>query len=308
MEKKINILVLSLIFAFALWLYISLNLSYSLDLSIPVEVQSSTSQALSEEIPNSIDVTVKGKGWDLLNILISKNLIYTLDVSKLKKDSKIITEEFVNDRLNLRSNVAVLKISPDTIKINFDKVSEKTVPVRNNIVLNLREGYSIVGNPLLTPDSVRVQGALFILNKIRNIPTDTRIFNNVNSNVSGVISIKDTLASLIKIEPEQVEYMYNIQLSAEKSFDEIDVKIANLPVDMEVLLIPPKVGISLRGGVDQLSTINSSDIDIKIEFSKIENDTLGYIIPEVKVPIETNLLKIEPQKLQYIVKRKLNIN
>src|SRR5829696_5319590 len=125
MKKNFKILLFSCTFALALWLYINLNLSYSLDLSIPVEVQSAKNQALSEEIPSSIDVTVKGKGWDLLNILISKNLKYFLDISKLKKDSRIITEQFVNERLNLQPNVSVLKIIPDTININFDKVSEK---------------------------------------------------------------------------------------------------------------------------------------------------------------------------------------
>jgi len=305
MKKNLKILLFSFIFALALWLYINLNLSYSLDLSIPVEVQSTKSQALSEEIPASIDVTVNGKGWDLLNILISKDLKYSLDISKLKKDSRIITEQLVNERLNLQPNVSVLKITPDTIVINFDKVSEKLVPIKNNIVVNLKDGYSIVGNPFFTPDSVRIQGSSALINKIKFIPTETRIFNNVNSNLSGIINIKDTLANITKIEPRQINYNYNVQLSAEKGFDDVEVEVSNVPEDKEVLLIPPKVNLSLRGGVDQLSQISLSDIIVKVEFNKIERDTLGFIVPEVNIPKETSLLKIEPQKLQYIIKKKL---
>lgn len=305
MKKNIKILFLSCIFALALWLYINLNLNYSLDLSIPVEVQSAKSQALSEEIPASIEVTVKGKGWDLLNILISKNLKYSLDISRLKKDSRIITEQFVNERLNLQSNVSVLKITPDTININFDKVSDKFVPIKNNIKVNLKDGYSIVGNPILTPDSVRIQGSSALINKIKFIPTGTRVFNNVNSNLSGVINIKDTLTNITRIEPKQINFTYNVQLSAEKNFDDVEVEVSNVPEDKEVLLIPPKVNLSLRGGVDHLSQINLSEINVKVEFNKIESDTLGYIIPDVNIPKETSLLKIEPQKLQYIIKKKL---
>ncbi|HMS65783.1 MAG TPA: YbbR-like domain-containing protein [Ignavibacteria bacterium] len=280
-------------------------MSYSLDLVIPVEIQSSKSQALSEEIPNSIDVTVKGNGWDLLNIMISKDVKYSLDVSKLKKDSRIITEQFVNERLNLSSNVTVLKINPDTINISFDKLSEKYIPIKNNITVNLNEGYSIIGEPVLTPDSVMISGSSYLINKIKFVPTEVKIFNNVNSELSGTVNIKDTLSNIVKIYPTKVNFSYKVQLSAEKNFDGIEVVIINVPDDKEVLLVPPKISLSLRGGVDQLSQINSSDIDVNVQYKDIETDTLGFIIPEIFIPEETNILKIEPQKLQYIIKKKL---
>lgn len=304
MNKNFRIFLLSFFFATALWLYISLNLSYSLDVSIPFEIQTTKSQALTEEVPNTIDVKVKGKGWDLLNILISKDLKYSLDISKLKKDSKIITEQFVNERLNLQQNVSILEINPDTISINFDKVFEKLVPLKNNIVLNLKEGYSIVGNPVLIPDSVKIQGASYLLNKIKFIPTEVKVINNVNSDIQGVVNIKDTLSSLIKVDLKQVNFRYRIQLSAEKNIDDILINVLNVPQDKEVLLIPPKLNISLRGGVEQLSQITPADVIVNIEFGKIENDTLGFVIPELIIPDETSLLKTEPQKLQYIIKNK----
>lgn len=304
MNKNLRIFLLSLVFASALWLYISLNLSYSLDVSIPIEILTTKSQALTEEIPNSIDVKVKGKGWDLLNILISKDLKYSLDISKLKKDSKIITEQFVNERLNLQQSVSILEINPDTISINFDKVFEKLVPLKNNIVLNLKEGYSIVGNPVLIPDSVKLQGASYLLNKIKFIPTEAKVINNVNSDIQGVVNIKDTLSNLIKVDLKQVNFRYKIQLSAEKNLEDLLINVLNVPLDKEVLLIPPKLNVSLRGGVEQLSQISPSDVIVNVEFGKLENDTLGFVIPDLIIPDETSLLKIEPQKLQYIIKSK----
>lgn len=304
MNKNLRIFLLSLVFASALWLYISLNLSYSLDVSIPIEILTTKSQALTEEIPNTIDVKVKGKGWDLLNILISKDLKYSLDISKLKKDSKIITEQFVNERLNLQQSVSILEINPDTISINFDKVFEKLVPLKNNIVLNLKEGYSIVGNPVLIPDSVKLQGASYLLNKIKFIPTEAKVINNVNSDIQGVVNIKDTLSNLIKVDLKQVNFRYKIQLSAEKNLEDLLINVLNVPLDKEVLLIPPKLNVSLRGGVEQLSQISPSDVIVNVEFGKLENDTLGFVIPDLIIPDETSLLKIEPQKLQYIIKSK----
>ncbi|MFZ1322304.1 MAG: CdaR family protein [Ignavibacteria bacterium] len=304
MNKNFGIVIVSFLFALVLWLYLNLNQSFSLDLSIPVIINSSKTQALAEEIPNNIDVKIRGKGWDLLNILISQDLVYDLDISKMKKDSKIITEQFVNERLKLQTDITVIDINPDTIDINFDKVSEKKVPVRNNIIVNLRDGYSIIGDAKLNPDSVSIKGALYLLNKIKYIPTVTKVFNNVNSDISGTITLKDTLQNLLKIEKSSVDFYIKVQLSAEKNYEDIEVKILNVPEDKEVLLIPPKITISIRGGVEELTSISAGELIPNIEYKSIEEDTLGFVIPELVLPENTNLMKIEPQKLQYIIKKK----
>jgi len=304
MKKNIGIIIIAFLFALILWMYINLNQSFSIDLSIPVNITSSKSQALAEEIPNSIDVKLRGKGWSLMNILISEDLAYDIDITKIKRDTRIITEQYVNERLKLQSDISVLEINPDTIQISFDKVSEKRVPVRNNIIVNLKEGYSIVGKPELNPDSVSIQGASYVLNKIKYIPTQTKVFNNVNSDLSGVISLKDTLHNLLKIENSAIEYFFKVQLSAEKNFEDVEVVILNLPEDKEVLLIPPKINVSLRGGVEELARTTAGEILINVEYQNIEEDTLGFVIPEIKLPDNTSLLKTEPQKLQYIIKKK----
>ncbi|MBK6506771.1 MAG: hypothetical protein IPG02_14155 [Ignavibacteria bacterium] len=305
MKKQLPILIASLIFAVALWSYVSLSQSYSLDLSIPLEVKTGKSQAITEDIPSSIDLTVKGKGWDLLSVLVSEDLKYSLDLSKLKRDSRISTEQFVSERLNLKPELTLVSINPDTINIEFDKILEKTVPIRNNIKINLKEGYGIVGKPELTPDSVTISGSANIVSKIKFIPTETRIFENVNSAVTGTIALKDTLSNILKSDVKFVDFKYSIQLSAEKTVEDVIVAIDGVPEDKEVLLIPPKVSVSIRGGVELLAGISPLEITASVNFETIESDTLGFVVPEVAIPDETNLLKSEPQKLQYIIKKKL---
>ena len=305
MKKQLPILITAFVFAVALWLYVSLSLSYSLDLSIPLEIKTGKSQAITEDIPSNIDLTVKGKGWDLLSVLISKDLKYSLDLSKMKRDSRISTEQFISERLNLKPELALVSISPDTINIEFDKILEKTVPVRNNIKVNLKDGYGIVGKPKLIPDSVTISGSANIVSKIKFIPTEFRLFENVNSSISGTIALKDTLSNMLKSDVKFVDFEYSIQLSAEKNVDEVTVEILGVPDDKEVLLIPPKVSVSVRGGVDQLARITTSEISASVDFETIESDTLGFVVPEIEIPDETNLLKTEPQKLQYIIKKKL---
>lgn len=305
MNRNLKIYLVSFVFALALWIYISLNMTYTVDISIPVDIKTSSAQALTDELPNTIDVTVKGKGWELISIFISKSTKYSLDISKYKKDAKILTGNFVNERINLHPNVSVVKITPDTINISFDKISEKIIPVRNMITVNPKDGYGIAGKPLLEPDSVRVRGSYYILNKVKSVSTEELVFNDVNSDVSGKVRILDTLPNIISIDPKILDFSYSIQLTAEKNLEDITVEVSGVPVDKEVLLIPPKVNLSVRGGIEYVSGLSSSDIKVKVEFNKIEIDTLGFLKPEVIIPEGLTLLSLNPEKLQYIIKKKL---
>jgi YbbR domain-containing protein len=302
--KNPKILFLSIFFAIILWIYLNLSYTYSIEVEVPLELTYSKSEAVADQLPSNLDVTVNGKGWDLLNILVFKKLHYKLDLSKYKQESKIITNQSIQDRLNLPSNITLTKIEPEEIDINLDKYSEKYVRLRSNLIVKTKENYKLVGTIKLSPDSVKIIGANSVINKIKFVPTEVKIIDDINSNMSGLINIKDTLGNLIKIEPKSVRYSFNVELAADKNFEGLEIAINNVPDNKEVLLIPPKAEISLKGGVEQLSKINPSDIKLFIDFKKLEDDTLGYFVPEVQLPVEANLLNINPPKFQYIIKMK----
>lgn len=287
-----------------LWLYLSLNLNYTINLSVPLEINLTKSQALASTVPSSIDVTIKGKGWDLVALLVSENLTYYLDLTGIKKDVRVNTFQAISERLNVPHDLIILNTYPDTISISFDKVSERRVQVKNNVNVILKDGYKIVGKPVITPEYVNITGAKSILSKIKFIPTESITFENINSDISKIVNLSDTLNNIIRIEPTKVRIEYKIELSADKNFEDITVTINNVPSDKDVLLIPPKLTLYLRGGVEQLSRINPSEIKVSIDYHVIENDTLGFVTPIIELPVNADLINFEPQKFQYIIKKK----
>lgn len=304
MFKNPRILFLSVFFAIILWIYLNLSYTYSIEVQVPLEVNYSKSEAVADQLPSNLDVTVNGKGWDLLNIILFKKLQYKLDLSKFKSESKIVTNQSITERINLPSNITITKIEPEELDINIDRYSEKFVRLKSNLVVKTKDNYKLVGLIKLSPDSVKIIGANSVLNKIKYVPTEIKVIEDVNSNMSGLINIKDTLGNLIRIEPHSVKYSFNVELSADKNFEDIEIAVNNIPDNKEVLLIPPKAEISLKGGVEQLSKINPSEIKLYIDFKKLEDDTLGYFVPEIQLPVEANVVNITPQKFQYIIKMK----
>ena len=304
MKKNFLIYLSILFFALLLWLYLSLNLNYTINLSVPLEINLTKSQALASTVPSSIDVTIKGKGWDLVALLVSENLTYYLDLTGIKRDVRINTFQAISERLNVPHDLIILNTYPDTISISFDKVSERKVQVKNNVNVILKDGYKIVGKPIITPEYVNITGAKSILSKIKFIPTESVTFENINSDISKIVNLSDTLNNIIRIVPKKVKIEYKVELSADKKIEDITVTINNVPSDKDVLLIPPKLTLYLRGGVEQLSQINPSEIKVSIDYNVIENDTLGFVTPIIELPVNADLINFEPQKFQYIIKKK----
>ncbi len=291
-------------FAVFLWLSVSLNFLYNINFTIPLNIKLRENQALAEELPNDIEIVLRGRGWDLLGIWFSKDINYFLDLSSTRKNIKLSILQTVGEKINLPTDVSIVGAYPDTLSIDFDNISTKYIKIRNNISVNLKEGYEIVGTPKITPDSVKLTGAYSVLSKIKYISTERKTFKNINSDLSVDIPLSDSLGNLIKIEPKVVKVFYKIELAAEKKFDDLSVTINHVPADKEVLLIPPNLTISLRGGVDLLTKVTPGDFKITIDYDLIEKDTLGSVTPEIEVPDYLTVINYSPQKFQYIIKRK----
>ena len=304
MRKQIFLIIYSVVFAVFLWLSVSLNFLYNINLKIPLDVKLRDNQALADELPGEIEVVLRGRGWDLLGMWFSKDLNYLLDLSSVKRNLKLSIQTTVGEKINLPSDVSVVAAYPDTLNIDFDNISTKYARVKNIVTVNLKEGYEIVGSPKITPDSVKITGASSVLSKIKFISTEKKEFKSINSNLTVDINLSDSMSNLVKIEPRTVKIFYKIELAAEKKFEDLNVTIYNVPQNKEVLLIPPNLTLSLRGGVDLLTKISPSELKISIDFDMIEKDTLGSVTPNIEIPENLTLINFTPQKFQYIIKRK----
>lgn len=304
MKRNIIIIIVSFIFALALWLYISLSDNYIVNLSVPINLKLSQRQALASELPSAIDITLKGKGWDLLTVILGHKPVYNLDLSNFKRNVKISPISDLKSIIGIPEHITILNVYPDTLDIIFDNIIEKYLKVKNNINVIPKEGYIIVGNPKIEPDSVKVYGANSILMKLKNIPTEFLTIENVSQKFSKVVNLKDTLSNLIQIEPKTVTISYNIELLAEKKLEGIDVSVKDLPADKEVVLIPPKIDLIFRGGVNQLTKLKEEDVSVTIDFKLLEKDSTGFVTPDIRIPVDYYLIKYEPDQFQYIIKSK----
>ena len=287
-----------------IWLYLSLSSTFNYTIEIPLSLKLSDEQAIGSNVTDTVKISMNGSGWDLLGVVMKRDIQYYVDVSNVRRDSRIVMMQQVNERTGIPVSVRIFSVDPDTIYISFGEVATKYVPIINNVIVEPRAGYDIIGRPILSPDSIKITGPASEIRKVNSVKTEVKTIRDVNGNITITAKLQSDLGASVKLDQTEISISYVLELSAEKTFDEISIVVENVPPDKEVLLIPPNLSVSFRGGVEELSEINITDIYAFINFDEIYLDTLGYVVPQIDVPQNIQILDFVPDKFQYIIKNK----
>jgi len=305
MSLKYHIIFASLFLSLLLWTSLSLNLTYDIDYEVPINFNIQKPYAVSNVVPRFLSVKLKGYGWSHLRLYTSVKLEFNYDIDpKMGSRQIILTKDYLNERFDLSANLRVISIYPETLVVNLGTYTEKYVKLEPSAFVECREGYQVVGKPVLQPDSIKIGGANNLLQTIYSLPTAAAYFRNVNSNVSQTVKITDSLANIIWKSVDEVTMRINVELSASKQMNEIEIKVSNLPPDKEVLLIPQSLNIQVRGGVNQLSALDNSAVEASVDFPQLLSDTTGAVVPKFRLPEGIKVISIKPEKVQYIIKKK----
>ncbi|HEY3251505.1 MAG TPA: hypothetical protein VGK25_10350 [Ignavibacteria bacterium] len=302
---KYHIVITSLILSTILWVSLNLNQTYEIEKNIPVKINVNKPYAVSGNIPLNIEVKFRGVGWSLIRLFTSFNLEFNYDINaKRNEQTTIITKDYISNNFAIAENLMITKVFPETLFIKVDRYEEKYVKLQPRVYVECKEGYQVVGKPVIEPDSIKIGGSDELLSLLRFIPTWEERFSGVNSNIVKVIKISDTLSNIIWRSQNEVKFTANIELSAEKEISGIQISVKNVPEDKEVLLIPQSINIRVRGGVNQIASIDNTKIKANLGFGSILVDTTGSVSPEIILPEGCILSRVQPEKIQYIIKKK----
>ncbi|MGA7160628.1 MAG: CdaR family protein [Bacteroidota bacterium] len=303
-NKNLHVIIFSTLFAVALWLSINMGYEYQMVVSIPLTLENiKSNRSLAKPVPPAVSVKVNASGWQLVGLYFVPSVQYVLDVSDISNRFNFVTNKETIERLKLPEGIHVAEIKPDTIVVVLDDKIKKTVPVEPVVTMNFREGYGVVGEITSIPDSVTLTGAKSLLDKFDRWKTDPLAFSNLKSDVKTRAGLSDTMAFGVTPFPAAVSIQIAVQPIAEKSFKGIPVEVNQVPGNRAVILIPPKIDIIVRGGIEEVAAVEQKDFSSYIDYKSILLDTTGSIQPVVTTPKNIKIVRQVPEQLQYVVRK-----
>jgi YbbR domain-containing protein len=303
-EKKLPIFFFSLVFAILVWVSVNLGNEFQAKVVIPVSVENiPPTKSISSLLPESISLKIQGTGWQLLNTILSPNLRYTLDFNKLLRRDTLFTYNNVGEHVQLPHDIHIFEISPETISVTLDSKVTKSIPVIPDVIIAYRNGFDIVGKINVSPESVTVVGARSLLASLHGWKTKLIQLKDVNAPVKVTADLMDTLSLEIEKPQFKSSIFFDVQPIAEKTVDDIPVLVNQVPHNRTIVIIPPKISIIIRSGVNTVASLTEKDFQASIDYTSILLDTSGMIQPLITGPSNVRIVQMNPEKIQYVVRK-----
>lgn len=290
-----------MIFSIILWISISLSNDYYATVNVPVKlINLPRGYSTASMIPETISVKLKGKGWKLLGVNLTAKSEYNISVEDSGKVS-VNLFNYLAENQWLTTDIDVIDISPDSLTFLIEKDYMKKVEIISNLNLNFKPGYGLATPLIVFPDSTTIYGPGSVVKNLSTVFTIRKKFVDLDNQTVDYVSLENLPGVIYK--DREVKVTMNVQKIVDKVFDNVLVRIIDLPVDRDVVLLPNRISVSVKAGIDILGKMEKDDIKAYINYKDVVLDTLGSVNPKIELPLNTGLEYIKPERLRYIIKK-----
>ena len=262
-------------------------------------------KAVSSSIPPTITLKLHGKGWQMATALWTSDLTLAFPVQLFTGGKKAITFSDVAEKLSARMGLQLVRMSPDSIYVQLDQQAQKTVPIILDCQMGYKEGYGQVGTTVIVPDSVTILGSREVLRSIDSWSTVHGNFDNLRAPLEADLPLASSGSHLVQLSSPSIHLSADIEPFAEKTVSGLLVGVGEVEPSRELILIPPKIDVVIRGGIRQLSSISMDDFHVSVDYRNVVADSSGYVDPDIVAPPGVQVVARKPEHLQYVVRRRL---
>ena len=304
-EKRLNVFVLFLFLSFLISLLVKLSNNYTQTLNFefsPTGLKSN--EVIISEVPKSINVTISGRGFELLKYYIEKPVI-EVDFSQLRKNNTqyVWSESEQLDKIinHFDSKIVVKSINPDTVFFPFDSQFIKKVPVMVIVNPTFAVGFDLIDDFRSSPDSITVTGPESMLKIINSVSTKKIELNEINSAVDFPVELNISPSlSQLNFSHQSVSVVANVGKFTEGMVN-VPVTIVNVPEDLIINFFPKEISVVFYSSLEAYANINEADFIVECDFNLLTADN-NYLNPVlVKQPLDVKTAQLKITQLEFII-------
>ncbi len=304
--KRFPIIIATTLFAILLWVSVNMSYEYQIVVPVPLVIENVPSgKAIATPFPKTVQLKLRSNGWKSAAVMLGPEPRCVIDVGSLTQNNRPLGLNDIVDRIDIPQGLQTVDMKPDSVRFDLDRYVEKRVPVLLKVATAFRSGYGQVGEISLIPDRITIGGAASLLATIESWPTMQTNFTDVKSPIDADVLLADSASQYLRFFPQKVRVRIDVQQFAEKTIVGLTVETNAVPQDKEVILIPPKIDIIVRGGVEQLATLDNVSFSASMNYRDIVHDSTGYAEPEVMLPKGVQLVARKPDRMQFIIRTRL---
>jgi YbbR domain-containing protein len=201
--RNLQLKIVSLTLAVLLWIALNGEPKSEIGLKVPLEFRNSPKDMEVLGETNTVDIRLSASS-SLVKRLDASEVTVSVDLSDWTPGER--TYSLTESNLSLPFGVAATKITPNKIRLRFERTDHRTVKVRPRILGRPAEGY-VVTAIVSKPDHANLEGPASHLTALETVSTDSLDISGRSSTLSARVHlyVDDPLVRLAADQETQVE-------------------------------------------------------------------------------------------------------
>lgn len=300
--------VLSFTFFLALstvfWFINTLEKERETTLSIPIRYAHIPKNILLTNTPESkLNLSIKDKGANLLNYYSKKALPLTIDLNRTfyEKGSIMIISDELLDKVSkqILPTTVIQSISPDTLFIQYEKLSQRVVPIRISGNIELAQQYTLSEEVRIEPAEITVFGPKHILDTLSYIPTEEIDFKDIQDTVSKRIKLNSQ--ENLRFSTHEVDIHIASEMFTEKDI-KLPITCINCPGNLMIRTFPTSVNVKFNVGLSRFN--EAENIKIILDYNEIEAGSAKQRLKPVCSDSHISNICLSPEEVEFILEPK----
>jgi hypothetical protein len=309
-DKRVAAYLVCVAIATGFWFLNALSKTYTVKIVAPVEYYNlPNNKTLANNLPDKFEMTIRSHGFTILR----RKLIFLLgplsfNVNEMtnsrmlenKKNSFAFpTRQFLTElSYQLSNDIEILSMTPDTLFFRFGQMTQKRVPVKPVVNVNLKKQFQISGEITTEPNTIVVNGPQSTMDTLQWVYTKAKVFNTVDES----IQVKAEISPVKELffDPQSVELVIPVEEYTEAQ-QSVPVMLTDTPANVKVKLFPARVKVSFLVGLSRFSEIHPEDFKLAVSYTDIEAGQQRLRIKTVSAPAFLYDVKITPEEIEYLI-------
>ena len=286
-----------------LWLIIKLSDTYTVTVPFAVHYVDIPASQLISDNGQEVSASVKTSGFKLLNYYLRNKGNRKINVSlkdiryqKSDVNTYSCSSRYIVEKIGefLATDASDIMLNDDIHYFTMSRLASKKVKIVPRTSIVFEKQYNYYGEPVSTPDSIVIYGAVDDVNNTKEVYTDLITKKNVNQSIE--TKAKINLDNKLHADINEVEVAINVEKYTEA---EVVVPIT-IPENVNMHLYPNKAAVRYIVAMKDYAIINS------LSFKAIADTTNLYIndvlpVELVLYPNNTQIIGIDPKEVEYII-------
>lgn len=294
---NIGILIGCLLLSAALWGYVTLARTTEDEVEIPLFVQAPPNQALLSTVPRTITVRVRGSGLQILNMkYLNKTSDCRIDLDRIRPSSGSLYELERDDLVRsttLPGALSIVSVTPSAMVLTTGDLFRKVVPVEFVSNISCRDGFEVVGPPILEPGTVEVRGTRSIVESITSWRTLKVSMDDVHEPVELSVPVNDSLMTVLNVVPSTLTVRLDVQQTAELVVPDVEIRHSHEGTDVGVE--PSRISVTVQGGAVVLAGLTPGQLQ-----AMVASSDPGPIKPTVLAPDGVRVISTTPAVVRVV--------